>query len=136
MSRLKFTPKVALQGELIFSQKGGTFYPDVNYGNSFDANLNYINLPVVAQINLLKNLKLEVGPEFGILVSENYKKDGQQVDFGESEKIDFGAILGFSYEFQNGIFLQPRMTWGFSKLYEGRSYGNSCASLSLGYYLH
>jgi hypothetical protein len=136
VARIKFNPKVALQGELIFNQKGGTFFPDVNYGYSFDANLNYINLPVVAQINILKKLKLEIGPEFGFLISENYKQDGQVIAFGNAERTDFGAVLGFSYEFQNRMFLQPRFTWGLSKLYQGRSYGNSCASLSLGYYLN
>lgn len=140
ISRLKFSRTLALQAELLYSQKGGLYSMNYGYSNDllivrFQSKLDYISIPIVAQINLLKKLKFEVGPEFGFLINENFELNYPSVIIPVNAKTDFGAIAGFSYEFQNGLFIQPRYSWGLTRLYEGLNYGNSCVSVSVGYYL-
>ena len=80
-----FTPHLALQTGLLFSQKGGhvenryfTTYPSYTYtyNESYDFRFNYLVLPVNLQYSLAANgqgLLLLAGPYLGFLTGGNYK---------------------------------------------------------------
>ncbi|MGF1556389.1 outer membrane beta-barrel protein, partial [Paucihalobacter sp.] len=61
---LKFNDKVALQGELLYSQQGAKFSPG-------DFNLDYVNVPVIVKYYLVQGLNIQLGPQFGFLVDDN-----------------------------------------------------------------
>ncbi|MBT8259490.1 MAG: outer membrane beta-barrel protein, partial [Bacteroidia bacterium] len=51
---------------LIYSRQGSD-YSDSEYSGSYD--LDYLNIPVIAQYEVADNFTLEAGPQFGILLS-------------------------------------------------------------------
>jgi hypothetical protein len=58
--------KIAIQPELILSQQGSTIQYN---GSNFDANFSYLNIPVLLKLYLIGGLNLQVGPQFGFLMS-------------------------------------------------------------------
>ena len=73
----RFTKNSALQLELNFIQKGSRQTPRVKDGIAIPKvlyNFNYIELPIVYRWYGIKNMNLEVGPQFAYLIS-HYRED-------------------------------------------------------------
>jgi hypothetical protein len=94
-----FNKNWGIQPELIFSQTNTT---TVNSGNvelqtPKDLHLNYMNIPVLLNINASKLLTLQVGPQFSILMN----KDQSITENGEAafKGGDFAAVLGAQLNF-------------------------------------
>jgi hypothetical protein len=91
-----------IQPELQFSKQG--FDTDIK---SFD--LNYIHLPIVARIYVLKLLSFETGPQFGVLVSDN--ADG--ADFNSTDTCwDFGMSINLPFR----LSIDARYVTGLTEL--------------------
>lgn len=101
----------SVQPEVLYSGMGGKYK-----GNS-DVKLNtdYIAVPVMLQYNLIPNLYVEAGPQFGFLVSAKGKSNGASVDVKDNLKtFDFGIGLGAGYYFTQNIGVNLRYTAGLS----------------------
>ena len=83
---------LAIQPELLFSQTNTTV--DSGYGlvKPEDVHLNYLNIPVLLNINASKLLTFQVGPQFSILTNKN-EKIGQEIE-GAFKGGDLAAVLG------------------------------------------
>jgi len=89
-----FNDYLAWQVEILFSNKG--YIQEVD-DNKITISLNYLNLPVLFIYRPVKLLELEIGPEFGYLVSgEEFMSS---FDFG----IDVGARFNISDKFNAGL---------------------------------
>ena len=98
------------------------------------AKLDYINIPVMANFYVAKGFALKVGLQPGFLVSA--KKGG--VDYKDvCESFNFAIPVGLSYEFNNGITLDLRGGYSFTRVdkHGGSDYKNYCdgGSLTIGY---
>ncbi|MDN3693241.1 porin family protein [Chryseobacterium tructae] len=118
--------KFSVQPELLFSQLGSK--SEVRYRNSNGkftstveasdkVNLNYIVLPLMVQYNILPQLYVEAGPEFGLLLggksksdvtitngSENFTssqsdKYSDKINMDRFNKFNFGIGIGAGYYF-------------------------------------
>ncbi|KQC32280.1 hypothetical protein AAU57_02275 [Nonlabens sp. YIK11] len=134
----------SLQAELLYNKKGGLFRVDnnnVSQSFSIDTQLDYIDVPVLAEFEFLENLSFEFGPQIGFLISSKGKivnslnNNGEEVEISNTNTVDVAVNAGFSYEFNEELFLQARYSYGLAEVFENERYKNSVVSLSLGYFI-
>ncbi|MEO8713277.1 MAG: porin family protein [Parafilimonas sp.] len=90
---------IGIQPELLFSQTNTTYKDssDVIITKPKDLHLNYLNIPVLLNINASKLLTLQLGPQFSILMN----KDQSLVQNGQAafKGGDLAAVLGAQLNF-------------------------------------
>jgi hypothetical protein len=88
---------IGIQPEVLFSQTNTTV--DSGYGlvKPTDLHLNYLNIPILLNINASKLLTFQLGPQFSILMNNNQSL----VENGEAafKNGDFAAVLGAQLNF-------------------------------------
>ncbi|SHG92616.1 Outer membrane protein beta-barrel domain-containing protein [Flavobacterium fluvii] len=95
-----------IQPELQFSKQG--FDTDLS-----TVDLNYIHLPIVARVYVLKLLSFETGPQFGFLVSDN----ADNFDFNSVDTSwDFGMSINLPFR----LSIDARYITSLNELIEGR----------------
>jgi hypothetical protein len=111
--RLPITEKLKLQPELVFSTQG----TQSQNGETVKYNLNYINLPVLAQYHTASGFYGETGPQLGFLISAKSKFDGKSIDIKDGYKtLDFAWAFGAGYHFSPEFGVNARYNLGISKL--------------------
>ncbi|RXM38892.1 PorT family protein [Chryseobacterium sp. CH21] len=101
----------SVQPEVLYSGLGGKAKGNSNA----KINMDYIAVPVMLQYNLIPNLYVEAGPQFGFLVSAKAKSNGVSGDIKDNLKtFDFGIGLGAGYYFTQNIGVNVRYTAGLS----------------------
>ncbi len=139
IAELKLNKSFSLQAELLYDRKGGLVYVNSSDFYSIDTKLDYINLPVLIKLYFLKNLSLDFGPQIGFLVNSKGEitnsqgNNEKEVEFNNTNNIDFSLNAGFSYIFNDKIFLQAKYSYGLTKIFKDRRYKNSLVNLSIGY---
>ena len=94
-----------IQPELQFSKQG--FDTDLS-----TVDLNYIHLPIVARVYVLKLLSFETGPQFGFLVSDN----ADNYDFNSMDTSwDFGMSINLPFR----LSIDARYITGLNELIDG-----------------
>jgi len=107
--------KFSISPELNFDQWGAQ---QSESGSTLKLNLNYINLPILAKVNI-GGFGIYAGPQVGFLISANAKMDDEEEDIKEQFKsTDFGAVFGAEYNLAYGIFLSARYNLGLAKITE------------------
>lgn len=103
----------SVQPEVLYSGMGGK----AKGSNNVKLNMDYIAVPVMLQYNLIPNLYVEAGPQFGFLISAKGKGNGGSVDVKDNFKtFDFGLGLGAGYYFTQNIGVNVRYTAGLSDI--------------------
>ncbi|MDR4954174.1 porin family protein [Chryseobacterium sp. ES2] len=101
----------SVQPEVLYSGMGGK----AKTNSDIKLNMDYIAVPVMLQYNLIPNLYVEAGPQFGFLISAKGKGNGASVDVKDNLKtFDFGLGLGAGYYFTQNIGVNLRYTAGLS----------------------
>lgn len=110
--------------------------------------LNYITLPIVANLYLFKGFAIKTGVQFGFLVGANAKTTMKQGSYtlsydegvrGDCNKFDFSIPVGVSYQVPTiPIYIDGRAIFGLSdiakdKLDNGTSSKNQVFQLTVGY---
>lgn len=117
---VQFSTIAALQLEAVYSFQG-TKVNDVKF------NTDYIKIPVLAKIYLIKGLNVEAGVSFNILTSAIL--DGTVVkDFN---KFDFSIPVGLAYQFGRHIELGVRYDISTVKVNPNTTGANSNLSVNL-----
>ncbi|NCT18416.1 MAG: outer membrane channel superfamily protein [Flavobacteriaceae bacterium CG_4_8_14_3_um_filter_34_10] len=122
---LKFTDKLALQPELLYSQQGAEF-------NAGKFDLDYVNIPVVLKLYLIQGLNLQVGPQFGFVVNDDITVQGIEGQV-KTNDFDFSGVVGAGYDLPLGLRIDARYNFGLSDVIESESWKNGVFSLALGY---
>lgn len=133
VAKLELNKAFGVQTELNFNQKGGNYRIPLVLQTP-RIKLSYLNIPVLAKVHITRKFSFETGPEFGFLVGKKGTANGETLELEGMKTFDVNANIGLSYEFEKSIFIQTRYGYGFTKLFEGSDYKNSCISLSLGYF--
>lgn len=104
------TDFLAIQPELLFSQKGSTIkYDNFLTGNAdFTTQLNYIEVPIMGVLNLTDNFNLHAGPYFAYLVNVSVENNAENNTFNFAEnlneddfnRLDYGVGIGAGFEFE------------------------------------
>ncbi len=120
----------SVQPEVLYSQYGDK-YDQVIAGNrySYANHLDYITVPVMLQYNLIPNLYVEAGPEFGFMVSAKNKAKNETNNDIISESgnykdnfntFNFGLGLGAGYYFTDNIGITARYVAGLTDIAKNR----------------
>ena len=125
---------------VLYSMEGCKYPADafVNGANgNMNFNLDYINVPILAQYYPIKGLAIKAGAQFGFNVRHKVSYDGESVnmkDLGwEAKTFNLSIPVGLSYEYQSFV-LDARYNIGITKLFKDADQGrNSTFSITLGY---
>lgn len=115
----------SIQPEVLYSQKGTkTTYDNFIQGDGeYRFNLNYLEVPLLAVVNLGKNFNIQAGPYVGYLLSANVKdmnNDGTingAADLNEDnfERWDYGVAGGLGFDVSN-FTLGARYNYGLREI--------------------
>lgn len=133
MSEFIITEKFSVQPELLYSGQGAR-------ADGESLKLDYLILPIMGKYYIADGLSLEVGPQFGLLLSAKTEFDGEDdLDIkDEFRDFDFGVNFGLGYKLQNGLNFGLRYNLGISNAYfddffQDMKVHNSVFQISLGY---
>lgn len=101
--------------------------------------LDYINVPIMANVYVVKGLAVKLGIQPGFKVSSTEKTVGN-TSFAsgsvsgdiKAQSVDFSIPVGVSYEYSN-FQLDARYNWGLTKVFENGKSKNSVFQITLGY---
>jgi len=125
----KFNDRFGIQADLLYSQQGAEF-------DGGDFNLDYVNVPVVAKIFLVKGLNAQIGPQFGVVVNDEAQTVvGEVINDIAVNDFDISGVAGIGYDVPLGLRLEARYNFGISDVPDapGASGKNSVVTLSVGY---
>jgi hypothetical protein len=119
------TEAFSLSGGLLYTMQGSAF-KDADDKTKLD----YLNIPILAQYQLMDGLKIKAGVQPGFLMSA---KAGD-VDIKDGcETFDLAIPVGLSYEISDFV-IDARYNFGTSKIYKGGAKcKNSVIMVTLGY---
>ena len=128
---IKFSDKIAIQGDLLYSQQGAKLELD-------DINLNYINFPIVFKYYIIKRINIQAGPQFGTVVNDNL---GEVFGPNDINSFDITGIVGIGIDLPLNLRITGRYGFGLSEIssieFEGDSKEtnskNSVFSLTAGF---
>lgn len=122
-----------LNAELLYSQLGSKS-DNKSMGTT---KLDYITLPVTVQYDILKDLYVEAGPEFGYMISSSTTGTGRFSD-DNLKKFNLGIGVGAGYFFTENIGVTAKYTAGVTDLEKNKPAGvkgakNNVYQLGLAY---
>ena len=97
LAELNISELFSVQAELLYNRKGGLFLirnTGVSQFFTIDTKLDYIDLPIQAKFEFIKNLSLDIGPQIGFLINSkgeivNSQNDnGEEVEFTNTNTVD------------------------------------------------
>ncbi len=131
------TETFGVSGGVLYSMEGSK-----NKDNSdLKTNLDYINVPILANAYLFKGFAVKVGVQPGFLVraKEKYSNGGITVDGDIKDacnKVQLSIPIGLSYEYADFV-LDARYNWGLTNTFKNdnsdKKSHNSVFMISLGY---
>jgi|SRR5690554_2737729 len=109
----------ALQPEILYSSEGAGYSVGfLSLGE--DLKLDYVRIPVLAKYNMpfVEGLSVELGPVFGVLVSDS---GGEKLEWGDD--VEFSAFdvqvgVGATYRFNFGLHAGIRYNKGVLNIYD------------------
>ena len=149
-AKLPLTRGFSIQPELLYSSKGAkeTYNNFLQGSGEYRFNLNYIELPVLAVINVGKNFNFHVGPYLSYLTSVNIKnmddkgniEGTDELNAENFNRLDYGIIGGFGVDVQN-FTIGARYGYGLREIGKSGSLSgeltkdskNSAISLYIGF---
>jgi hypothetical protein len=135
-AKLPVTKGFSIQPELLYSVKGAkdTYSNFIQGDGEYRFNLNYLELPVLAVINVAKNFNLHAGGYAAYLVSANVKDVNSNGDIDGAtdlnadnfKRFDFGLAGGAGFDIDN-FTIGARYNYGLTQI--GKS-GNLSGDLT------
>ncbi len=132
----RYNDYLGFQADALFSMMGTDFKEGANL------RLNYISIPILAKLYLYKTLNLELGPQIGFNVFDQYNVgDNTSItDHDMYNTMDVGFVAGLGYEFNLiglNFMTEARYVAGFtnpikSEYNNGKNSKNQMVQLSLG----
>ena len=124
-SKIPVTPGFSVQPELLYSLKGSK----TNYNNFVEGtgqyrfNLGYVELPVLAVVNLAKNFSIHLGGYAAYLTNANVKDVNNngtiqsitELNANDFNRWDFGLAGGLGFDIEN-FTLGARYNYGLTDI--------------------
>lgn len=132
------TDMISVTGGLLYSMQGSKISDIKN-------NIDYLNIPVLCNVYVAKNLAVKLGAQFGFKVREDIDTGNNAVnkafdivkgDADAYNTFDFSIPVGLSYEYSN-VVLDARYNWGVTNIAKDApkdfKVHNSVFQITLGY---
>lgn len=128
----KASDKLALTGGLLYSMQGNKVKDAVD--GTLKNNLEYLNVPVLANFYVHPQIALKVGAQVGYLVRA--KCEGESFK-DQCNKVDFSIPFGIAWEQKDGFVIEARYSLGLTNVMKkdivGKNNRNSVFMVSLAY---
>lgn len=101
-----------------------------------DVKMNYIAVPLLLKVYPTTALNIEVGPEFSYLISTSPSTmavDGAEIKVGDCKGMNIGATAGLAYDFEMGLTVGARYTYGFTDMAKNLKWKNSNIQVTVGW---
>ena len=95
-------------------------------------NLDYINIPILANFYITKGLAVKAGIQPAFKVKSEAKVDVVSVDMDGFKSFDLSIPVGLSYEISDFV-IDARYNWGMTKVLEGFDNKNTVFQFTVGY---
>ena len=130
VAEIKFNEKFSIQPEVVYSAQGARGMLNNIEGK---ANLDYINIPILAKYYIVDGFSVEAGPQVGFLVKAEGKGTVNNVSVTTDVKdnfksTDFGLGFGLAYDLPVGMFVNARYNLGLSDIRNNTSSGDAIKS--------
>ncbi len=114
LAHIHLTQYFAVQPEIMFSGQG--YRQDIG-NTTYKYNLNYINIPVLAQFMFGDGFRLETGPQLGILAAAHAKVLKTSTDIKDNFRTaDFAWAFGLGYITHSGFGVDARYNLGLTNI--------------------
>ena len=126
-AKFPVTKGFSIQPEVLYSSKGAKLTYDNLFGTGeYRFNLNYVEVPVLAVINLTPNLNIHAGPYAAYLTNANIKRlndEGETSDIADLKtdnfkRFDYGLVGGVGFDIQN-FTIGARYNYGLNEIGDG-----------------
>lgn len=137
--------KIGIQPEILFSKQGSNY--KINTTN-YEANFDYINVPIMLKLYLAAGLNLQLGPQFGFLSTSELVntvtgvKDPQSAKNLFNKKSDVAVSIGAGWDLPFGLTLDARYNIGLADVQlkptlsaDAINFKSKVIQISLGYKL-
>ena len=126
--------KFGLDFGILYSMEGCKVKEQLLGGTlDYNMNLDYINIPILAQYYLAKGFAIKAGLQPGFNVRHKLSYDGESVNIDGAKSFNFAIPVGLSYEYKNFV-LDVRYNIGLTKVIKDTDQGRSSAfAITLGY---
>ncbi len=110
----KLSEQLSASTELLYTKRGTKSDDDVRI------NLNYIEVPILLVYYPLDRVGIELGPNFGYLLSANAVSNDSKGDLNDvyDTNFDFGISAGFKIEAYQNVLFFARYYYGLTKVVE------------------
>lgn len=108
----------AIQTELLWSQQGCR--QSFN-GNHYETRLSYLTLPLLTKYYLIHGFNVELGAQFGYLVTSKITGDEGYSLKRSINKYNVDMLVGLAYDFKCGLTLEGRYNIGLTNLQRTQS---------------
>lgn len=138
----------SLSAGAMVSNQGGKYNGDGSAYGSYTVDLDYANVPVMANFYVLPGLSLKAGVQPAFRMKAKVKTDGATYDMDnfyallagtgiendyKVNRFDLSIPVGIAYEYKN-VVLEARYNWGITKIMNaGDAFYNRVLQLTLGY---
>ena len=95
-------------------------------------NLDYINIPILANYYITRGLAVKAGIQPAFKVKSEAKADVVSVDMDGFKSFDLSIPVGLSYEVSDFV-IDARYNWGMTKVFEGFDSKNTVFQFTVGY---
>ncbi|GAB3574452.1 porin family protein [Hymenobacter daeguensis] len=147
---LPLSPNFAIEPGVTYSEKGtvlrGTLpFPALDFLNANvtgTARLAYVDVPVLAKVFITPGFYLYAGPQASFLVSGKARVEAGALGFtaykqdfdisSQLRKVDFTAVGGLGYQFNNGLGLSAGYDYGLTSLDTGNRFDAQNRVLKVG----
>ena len=118
------------------------FQPELMYSNQAvktdagDIKMNYIAVPLLLKVYPTTALSIEVGPELSYLISTSPSTmavDGAEIKVGDCKGMNVGLATGLAYDFEKGLTVGARYTYGFTDMAKNLKWKNSNIQITVGW---
>ncbi|MDX1830501.1 MAG: porin family protein [Lutibacter sp.] len=119
LAEIPFGKRFSIQPEILYSTQGSNvkIYSNGGSPSSSEFSLDYLQIPILAKVYLLKRFSIEIGPTFNFLLKDNGTNLSTFYSSKFAKSFEFGGVIGTSYKFKNGLFLDAKYIQGFSKAF-------------------
>lgn len=126
--------KFQIEPGIQFAQKGHESTNSTT-NNPYTETLNYIDMPLLARVEIHPNFNVFAGPQVSVLASRNYKEiDNNQTTTAPVKGYDIGGVLGFGVVLPEGFNFQVSYDLGLTNLnYFNFDVKNRVLKFSVGY---
>lgn len=137
----KLSKLVGISAGALYSQQGSKCEVATTVGTADDGTLrlDYINIPILANVYVTKRLTAKVGVQPAFKVNSSVKATVGNASATEDvdgfNAVDFAIPVGLSYEYRN-VVVDARYNIGITKIVDGygtRKAKNNVLQLTLGY---